>query len=272
MFGLELYDSLKRYKEFNVYFRYLHFISKDDIESYDAVIPIDVDTQNYYNSLKSSPFLIKYSDTYSNLDNKSSCFEIVKKYKQINHIPTLTNKSKTTIKEFINSYPADKYIIKNTKGYAAYYQHIISREILLTKTNVNLSNSILQPKFDNFELYSLDAICKDGVIKTPKLSHSILDGVTRDSVCKIVTEILEMKLEETDLYIDDLLEADEVFCTGTAVVVAPVGKITFGKKIVNYNKGKIGPITQKCKDTLTSIQRQEIDDPFNWIQPVMSER
>ena len=115
-------------------------------------------------------------------------------------------------------------------------------------------------------------ICKDGVIKTPKLSHSILDGVTRDSVCKIVTEILEMKLEETDLYIDDLLEADEVFCTGTAVVVAPVGKITFGKKIMNYNKGKIGPITQKCKDTLTSIQRQEIDDPFNWIQPVMSER
>ena len=164
LFGLELYDSLKRYKECNVYFRYLHFISQDDIESYDAVIPIDVDTQHYYNSLKSSPFLSKYNDTYKNLNDKELCFEIVKKYKQINHIPTLTNKSKMTIKEFITKYPANKYIIKNTKGYASFYQQIISREVLLTKTHVNLSDSILQPKFDNFDLYSLDAICKDGVI------------------------------------------------------------------------------------------------------------
>ena len=69
-------------------------------------------------------------------------------------------------------------------------------------------------------------ICKDGVIKTPKLSGSILDGVTRNSVCRIAKDVFGIKVEETDIRLDELLEADEVFCTGTAVIVNPIGSIT----------------------------------------------
>ena len=108
-------------------------------------------------------------------------------------------------------------------------------------------------------------ICKDGVIKTPKLSGSILDGVTRNSVCRIAKDVLGIKVEETDIHLDELLEADEVFCTGTAVVVAPVGKVTYQNKVHHFSGGSIGPITNKCKDTLTSIQREEITDPFGWV-------
>ena len=108
-------------------------------------------------------------------------------------------------------------------------------------------------------------ICKDGVIKTPKLSGSILDGVTRNSVCRIAKDILGIKVEETDIHLDELLEADEVFCTGTAVVVAPVGKVTYQNKVHHFSGGNIGPITNKCKETLTSIQREEITDPFGWV-------
>jgi len=108
-------------------------------------------------------------------------------------------------------------------------------------------------------------ICKDGVIKTPKLSGSILDGVTRNSVCRIAKDVLGIKVEETDIRLDELLEADEVFCTGTAVVVAPVGKVTYQNKVHHFSGGSIGPITNKCKETLTSIQREEITDPFGWI-------
>ena len=108
-------------------------------------------------------------------------------------------------------------------------------------------------------------ICKDGVIKTPKLSGSILDGVTRNSVCRIAKDVLGIKVEETDIHLDELLEADEVFCTGTAVVVAPVGKVTYQNKIHHFSGGNIGPITNKCKETLTSIQREEITDPFEWV-------
>ena len=108
-------------------------------------------------------------------------------------------------------------------------------------------------------------ICKDGVIKTPKLSGSILDGVTRNSVCRIAKDILGIKVEETDIHLDELLEADEVFCTGTAVVVAPVGKVTYQNKVHHFSDGNIGSITNKCKETLTSIQREEITDPFGWV-------
>ena len=108
-------------------------------------------------------------------------------------------------------------------------------------------------------------ICKDGVIKTPKLSGSILDGVTRNSVCRIAKDVLGIKVEETDIHLDELLEADEVFCTGTAVVVAPVGKVTYQNKVHHFSGGNIGPITNKCKETLTSIQREEITDPFGWV-------
>ena len=108
-------------------------------------------------------------------------------------------------------------------------------------------------------------ICKDGVIKTPKLSGSILDGVTRNSVCRIAKDVLDIKVEETDIHLDELLEADEVFCTGTAVVVAPVGKVTYQNKVHHFSGGSIGPITNKCKETLTSIQREEITDPFGWV-------
>ena len=114
-------------------------------------------------------------------------------------------------------------------------------------------------------------ICKDGVLKTPKLSGSILDGVTRNSVCRIASEILDIQVEETDILLKDMLEADEVFCTGTAVIVAPVGQITFKNKIYEFGYSDIGPIAKKCKETLTALQRQEISDPFGWLKTIAEE-
>jgi len=114
-------------------------------------------------------------------------------------------------------------------------------------------------------------ICKDGVLKTPKLSESILDGVTRNSVCRIASEILDIQVEETDILLKDMLEADEVFCTGTAVIVAPVGQITFKNKIYEFDYSDIGPIAKKCKETLTALQRQEISDPFGWLKTIAEE-
>ena len=114
-------------------------------------------------------------------------------------------------------------------------------------------------------------ICKDGVLKTPKLSGSILDGVTRNSVCRIASEVLDIQVEETDILLKDMLEADEVFCTGTAVIVAPVGQITFKNKIYEFDYSDIGPIAKKCKETLTALQRQEISDPFGWLKTIAEE-
>ena len=65
----------------------------------------------------------------------------------------------------------------------------------------------------------------NGILKTPKVSGSILKGVTRDSVCKIASDIFKIEVQETDIFLKDLFNADEVFCTGTAVQITPVGQI-----------------------------------------------
>ena len=60
-----------------------------------------------------------------------------------------------------------------------------------------------------------------------------------------------------------------MFCSGTAVVVTPVGKVTYNNQVHEINKNQLGPIAGKCKELLSAIQRQEIDDPFGWIKPVI---
>ena len=105
----------------------------------------------------------------------------------------------------------------------------------------------------------------DGILKTPKISGSILKGVTRDSVCKIASEILKLEVQETDVFLTDLFNADEVFCTGTAVQITPVGSITYNNTIYEYNNKNIGPVTKKLKEKLTKIQTGEANDPFGWL-------
>ena len=112
-------------------------------------------------------------------------------------------------------------------------------------------------------------IYHDGILKTPNVSGSILKGVTRDSVCEIASEILDIKVEETNISLSDLFEAEEVFCTGTAVQITPVGRITYQNEVYDYHKEDLGPITKKLKKTLTKIQRGEMSDPFRWLSPVI---
>ncbi|CAN1289621.1 Branched-chain-amino-acid aminotransferase 2, chloroplastic [Linum perenne] len=69
-------------------------------------------------------------------------------------------------------------------------------------------------------------ILKGKVISTPATRGTILPGVTRKSIIEIARD-QGYKVEERLVSVDELLDADEVFCTGTAVVVAPVGSITF---------------------------------------------
>ena len=67
-------------------------------------------------------------------------------------------------------------------------------------------------------------IVKDGQILTPPPSADILEGITRDSVIKIIEEN-GGEVNETNVERDDLYVADEVFMTGTAAEVKSVTEI-----------------------------------------------
>lgn len=113
----------------------------------------------------------------------------------------------------------------------------------------------------------------DNKIITPMLSGSILAGVTRDSVIKLC-RYFGYDVEERKISVDEIYLAtkrnrlEEVFGTGTAAVISPVGKLKFEDEVYTINSNKIGQLTQKIYDTLTGIQSGSKKDIFNWIEKV----
>ncbi|CAN2041378.1 Branched-chain-amino-acid aminotransferase 2 [Candidatus Magnetomoraceae bacterium gMMP-15] len=113
----------------------------------------------------------------------------------------------------------------------------------------------------------------DGELITPILNGSILSGVTRDSVLALA-RLWNLPCSERRISIEEIMNAQkqgkamEVFGTGTAAVISPVGKIKFKDEEIIINDGKVGPITQKFYDSITDIQYGKKDDPLGWIVPV----
>lgn len=81
-----------------------------------------------------------------------------------------------------------------------------------------------------------------GVIKTPPLSSSILEGITRDTVIKLAKQ-QGLEVQETCITRDELYVAEEVFLTGTAAEITPVREIDDRK----VGTGKAGAVTQKIQ-------------------------
>lgn len=114
----------------------------------------------------------------------------------------------------------------------------------------------------------------DGKVVTPSLdTGSILSGITRKSALELCRD-KGIPVEERRITIQELSDdydagrVSEIFGTGTAAVVSPVGHLRWGDKVMIINDGKIGPITQMIYDTLTGIQWGKLPDEYGWIVPI----
>lgn len=113
----------------------------------------------------------------------------------------------------------------------------------------------------------------DGEVITAPLTGSILPGITRDSVIHLLKH-WNMKITERRLTIQEIYDAhaagklDEVFATGTAAVISPVGEFCWNDKKIVINNNEIGSISQKLYDTLFGIQTGNIKDQFGWVVEV----
>lgn len=111
-------------------------------------------------------------------------------------------------------------------------------------------------------------VVKGKKIMTPPLDGTILPGVTRGSILEMA-ESLGFEAAEEKISIQDALAADEVFTTGTAVVVCPVGSLTYnGEKTTFCGGEKPGPVCQSIYDALTAIQTEQAADPQGWCVPL----
>lgn len=109
-------------------------------------------------------------------------------------------------------------------------------------------------------------ITKDNKVITPK-SNSILPSITRRSLMTVAKDYLGLETEEREVYLDELKDFAECCLCGTAAVISPVGKIVDHGKEICFPSGmeKMGPVCQKLYDTLTGIQKGEIEAPEGWI-------
>jgi branched-chain amino acid aminotransferase len=113
----------------------------------------------------------------------------------------------------------------------------------------------------------------DHNLVTPELNGSILPGITRDSVLRLA-ELWKMPVLERRISIDEIFNAhesgrlQEVFGSGTAAVISPVGEIKYNNQIIKINNEKVGPVAKKFYKALTDIQYGKAEDPFGWIEKI----
>ena len=113
----------------------------------------------------------------------------------------------------------------------------------------------------------------NGTVVTPKLNGSILPGVTRNSVIQLCKN-WGVPVEEKRIDIKEILDAyengtlEEVFGTGTAAVISPVGHLRCKDKVMQVQDGGIGELSQKLYDSITGIQLGELEDVNHWTVEV----
>ena len=105
---------------------------------------------------------------------------------------------------------------------------------------------------------------------TPPLSGSILPGITRESVLQLARD-LGYTVAERPITITEVFQASEkgqlkeVFGTGTAAIISPVGSLYYKGNTCSVNNGQIGTLAQRLFDDLQDIQYGQKKESYGWL-------
>jgi branched-chain amino acid aminotransferase len=105
---------------------------------------------------------------------------------------------------------------------------------------------------------------------TPPLDGTILPGVTRDSVIQLARH-WGLNMQERRISIDEVISSNdsgqlrEVFGSGTAAVISPVGEIGYKGKRYKIAAGETGELAKKLYAEILGIQCGRKEDPFGWL-------
>ena len=112
----------------------------------------------------------------------------------------------------------------------------------------------------------------DEVITAPLLG-TILPGVTRASVIELLKK-WGITISERRLRIEDVEQAakdgtlKEIFASGTAAVISPVGELVFNDREVTVGDGEPGSLALRLYETLCGIQTGALPDDMGWTVEV----
>jgi branched-chain amino acid aminotransferase len=98
---------------------------------------------------------------------------------------------------------------------------------------------------------------------TPPLANSVLPGITRNSVMHIAQD-LGIPVHEQAVPREMLYLAEEVFFSGTAAEITPIGSVDK----IKVGDGKVGPITRAIRSEFYAIANGKAEDRHGWLTPV----
>jgi branched-chain amino acid aminotransferase len=117
-------------------------------------------------------------------------------------------------------------------------------------------------------------VLDDGSVVTPEISGTILEGITRDSILKLVTD-LGYHVTERRISLDEWRDGAasgairEVFACGTAAVITPVARIKWHDGESQVADGEAGPVTQALRKALVDIQYGRAADTHGWTTRIV---
>ncbi len=106
-------------------------------------------------------------------------------------------------------------------------------------------------------------LVKDGVLYTPGLAHSVLGGITRDSVMRLARE-RGIEIRESSIPREMLYIADELFFTGTAAEVTPIRSVDR----IQIGAGRRGPVTETLQKAFFGLFTGTTPDKWGWLDYV----
>ncbi|MEG0664216.1 MAG: branched-chain amino acid aminotransferase [Clostridia bacterium] len=174
----------------------------------------------------------------------------------------------------VKIYVEDKYVraVKGGMGYAKtggnYAASLKAQDSATGYSQVLWLDGIDRKYIEEVGAMNVFFVIGDEVV-TPELNGSILPGITRKSAIEIMKD-WGLKVSERRLSIEEIEDAakngmlKEMFGTGTAAVISPVGELKYKDNAIIINDNKIGPISQKLYDNLTGIQWGKMEDKFGW--------
>jgi branched-chain amino acid aminotransferase len=111
---------------------------------------------------------------------------------------------------------------------------------------------------------------KDEIV-TPPLGGTILNGATRDCVLRLLKD-WNLPVNERAVSLAEVMKAGkngnllEIFGTGTAAVISPVGELADKHERITLGSGKAGELTQRLFNEITALQYGEKQDPYGWVE------
>lgn len=107
-------------------------------------------------------------------------------------------------------------------------------------------------------------------IVTPKLTGSILPGVTRMSVIQMLRDkgyTVNERMVSIDEVIDGYKTGNliEIFGSGTAAVISAVSKLKYKDEVLHFSDDQPGELSKELYEELTGIQYGKVEDKYNWL-------